>query len=73
MWRFQKAEKKGEAEADALYASRCDVFQKMFRYHQWKKKKKGDAGATALNRGKRKGTALPSWQTGQQWLLVKRK
>ena len=35
--------------------------------------KKGDAGATALNGGKRKGTTLPSWQTGQPWLLVKRK
>ena len=27
--------------------------------------KKGDAGAAALNGGKRKGIALPSWQTGQ--------
>ena len=44
--------KKGEAEAGALYASRCDVFEKTFRSLRWKKK--GDPGATALYGGKGK-------------------
>ena len=36
-------------------------------------RKKGDAGAAALNGRKRKRTVLPSWQTDRPWLLVKRK
>ena len=35
--------------------------------------KKGDPGAAALYGGKLKSTDLPSWQSDQPWLLVKRK
>ena len=41
--------KKGEADAGALYASRCEVFQKTFRCLQ---RQKGDAGAAAFYGGK---------------------
>ena len=60
------AEKNGEADAGASYASRCDVFQKTFRYLR---RKNGDAGTAALCGGKRKRTVLPSWQTGRPWLI----
>ena len=65
-WRFLEgvssplAEKKGEAEAGALYALRCEVFEKTF-----------PKKVTHIYRGKRKRTVLPSWQTDRSWKLVK--
>ena len=57
--------KKNEAEAGALYA--WDVLLPLT------KKKVINAGASAFYGGKCKHTILPSWQTDQPWLLIKRK
>ena len=52
--------KKGEAEAGALYASRCDVFEKTFRSLPWKKKVTQEPLLYTGEKVKR--TVLPSWQ-----------
>ena len=52
--------KKGEAEAGALYASICDVFEKTFRALRWKKKVTQEPLLCTGEKVKR--TVLPSWQ-----------
>ena len=63
---------KGEAEAGAWYALRCDVFYETFHCLQ---RKKGDAGAAAFYAVKHKCTILTSrsWQTDWPWQTLKRK
>ena len=67
MWRFLEGvsspstEKKVKlAKAGALYASRCDVFEKTFRSLRWKKKVTQEPLLYTGEKVKR--TVLPSWQ-----------